>query len=212
VIFDPAVLDRRTIYHLMCQTIIPRPIAWVLTPNGTETGPWNLAPFSFFNGVATEPPLVGFSIGHDLDSAVPREQEIRRKDTLTNLRRDGRCVVNLPRSTAHEQVTASARPLAHGDSETDAFDIELTSVPGWPLPRVASSPVAFMGQLHDEIEVSRGDRQLFVLVRLERIWIDDAAVASSSQNRTVIDPVRVDPLGRLGAGTYVRLGEVISGR
>src|SRR3989344_4559272 len=49
-------------YHLMIQTIIPRPIAWALTVNLNQT--FNLAPFSFFNGIAGNPPAVMMSIGY----------------------------------------------------------------------------------------------------------------------------------------------------
>ncbi len=49
------------IYHLMTQTIIPRPIAWVLTDSGEHN--YNLAPFSYFTPVASNPPLLMFSVG-----------------------------------------------------------------------------------------------------------------------------------------------------
>lgn len=209
MIFHPDSLTRRSVYHLMCQTIIPRPIAWVITSNGDTPESWNLAPFSFFNGVGTDPPLLGFSIGHDLDQVVPANEEVRRKDTLVNLRREGRCVVNIPRASAYEHVTASARPLDHGVSEPLRFGIGLQRVPGWDLPRVASTPIAFLGRVHGEIEISPGERQLLLLVRLEQVWVDDIAVTSDATDRIVIDPALVDPLCRLGAGNYGSLGDVI---
>ena len=48
-------------YHLLTQTVIPRPVAWILTEN--EEGDYNLAPFSFFTAISSRPPLIMFSVG-----------------------------------------------------------------------------------------------------------------------------------------------------
>ena len=74
-------LSERETYALLTQTILPRPIAWALTDNSLDgDAQWNLAPFSFFNGISSEPPMVMFSIGSwDVSGRV--------KDTLLNLRK-----------------------------------------------------------------------------------------------------------------------------
>ena len=67
-------------YHLMTQTIIPRPIAWVLTDSSSnaEKDNFNLAPFSYFTAVSSEPPILMLSVGKK-----PNGDD---KDTLINVR------------------------------------------------------------------------------------------------------------------------------
>jgi len=80
---DLAPLSEADTYALLTQTIIPRPIAWVLTDNATsQENDWNLAPFSFFNGISSEPPMVMFSVG-SWDVAG------RTKDTLAPVEFEG---------------------------------------------------------------------------------------------------------------------------
>ena len=69
-------------YHIMTQTVIPRPIAWVLSENtsdnpATSEPSYNLAPFSFFNAICSHPPLPMLSVGHKSDGT--------EKDTSVNL-------------------------------------------------------------------------------------------------------------------------------
>ena len=61
MLFDFATIDGRERYKLMVSTIVPRPIAWVVTQD--LQGQLNAAPFSFFNGFAGDPPVVGIGIG-----------------------------------------------------------------------------------------------------------------------------------------------------
>src|SRR6187402_1542690 len=83
--FDLRTLPKSDTYKLLASTILPRPIAWITTLD--EDGKPNAAPFSFFNVVSADPPLivVGFSAAPDRDG----------KDTLSNIRRTGELVVNL---------------------------------------------------------------------------------------------------------------------
>ena len=73
--FDLSELSPNRVYYTMIQTLVPRPIAWVLTDNGNDS--FNLAPFSYFNGVASDPPLLMISVGKKPDGTL--------KDTRTNI-------------------------------------------------------------------------------------------------------------------------------
>ena len=73
------------IYHLMTQTIIPRPIAWVLSNNSDDS--LNLAPFSYFNAVCSDPPLCMLSMGKKPNGTT--------KDTVANLIEEAYCVVHI---------------------------------------------------------------------------------------------------------------------
>src|SRR5690606_41642807 len=83
-------LDPVQNYHLLIQTVLPRPIAWILTANVNEAcdgsaGACNLAPYSFFAPVCAEPPTLVVSIGN--------KPPAPDKDIFVHLQRDGRRVV-----------------------------------------------------------------------------------------------------------------------
>ena len=83
--FDFEEISARDRYKLMVSTIVPRPIAWVVTQSGA--GVVNAAPYSFFNGVGGDPPLISISIEGRGGGG--------RKDTAVNIRENGQFVVNL---------------------------------------------------------------------------------------------------------------------
>jgi flavin reductase (DIM6/NTAB) family NADH-FMN oxidoreductase RutF len=98
---DLSSLSNNNVYHLMTQTIIPRPIAWVLTKNKDNST--NLAPFSYFNAVCSNPPLCMLSMGKKPDGAF--------KDTGTNLIEGADCVIHIAHVNQAEVVTATASTL-----------------------------------------------------------------------------------------------------
>ena len=77
-------LSASQVYHTLTQTLIPRPVAWVLSDSGNDG--LNLAPFSYFNAVCSDPPLVMISVGKKPDG--------NQKDTCSN----GRLVSRFPYS------------------------------------------------------------------------------------------------------------------
>lgn len=199
-----AGMSSSAIYHLMTQTIIPRPIAWVLSINDKSKAPssdeFNLAPFSYFNAVCSDPPLCMLSVGKNPNGAT--------KDTSENLEQGKHCVVNIPRATQAEQVTASAASLEYGSSEITQNNIALSQQKDWPLPRVSGCGVAFLCQVHSTQALGNVPQQL-IFVEILDVYVDDEAVTESN-GRLQIDPTKINPLARLGASQYSDLGEVFS--
>ena len=76
MILDLSQLKPAQVYFHMIQTLIPRPIAWVLSE--IEQGKYNLAPFSYFNAVCSDPPLIMLSVGKKPDGAPITQQVTRR--------------------------------------------------------------------------------------------------------------------------------------
>lgn len=185
------------LYFLLTQLVIPRPIAWVLSDNGNGT--YNLAPFSFFNAVSANPPILMFSVGWK-DEAV-------RKDTWVNIHERKDFVVHIPCATQVEHVSNSSSTLHHGTSEIEAFDIPVEDI-GWPLPKVRDARVAFLCEQYAIYEIG-DDPQALVLGKISRIWINEEAV-SIENDRIAVDPVKIDPLARLGASHYSLLGKVLT--
>ncbi|MDE1920678.1 MAG: flavin reductase family protein [Candidatus Omnitrophica bacterium] len=185
-------------YFLLIQLVIPRPVAWVLSDNGNGTH--NLAPFSFFNAITANPPILMISVGWKDDKL--------HKDTWVNIGERSHFVVHIPRGGQVHDVSNSSSVLPHGVSEIETFGIATESPEGWPLPRVTGAAVAFCCEKYAIYEIGR-DPQGLILGKINRIWIDEEAV-SRSNNRIVIDPAKIDPLARLGGNHYALLGEILT--
>ncbi|NLW04611.1 MAG: flavin reductase family protein [Pseudomonadaceae bacterium] len=201
MLLDLAQLKPNTCYHLMTQTLIPRPIAWVLT--ASDEGQLNLAPFSFFNAVCSDPPIVMLSIG----KKTPEEA----KDTRYNILTGRDFVIHLPSSSQAEDVTASAATLPYGESELDLMaDNQLVEFPGCPLPRLKSAPIAFHAKLH-EVHYLGNQQQAVIYAELIQAYIkDDVIQVDEAKGRYLLDAKKISPLARLGGAEYAGLDEVFS--
>lgn len=198
-------LGERETYSLLTQTIIPRPIAWVLSQNTEITGQnsptFNLAPFSFFNGAAAKPPLIMISVGSwDVNGRV--------KDTLINIRERKSFTVAIPSFEMNPLVQDSAAEFAYGESEIDNLGIELTEW-DWFTPKISNCSVNFACTLKMELE-PEGSSQTLIFAEISKIDVSDRVVITDEKDRIAIDPLLVDPLLRLGSGKYGRLGTVES--
>ncbi|WP_352109377.1 flavin reductase family protein [Glaciecola sp. XM2] len=182
----------------MTQTIIPRPIAWVLSENKDET--LNLAPFSYFNAVCSDPPLCMLSMGKKPDG--------NQKDTVTNLQVGAYCIVHIAQAHQADLVTATAATMAYGESEVSANNIPLSQHEEWPLKRISTCPIAYLCKVHSVQTIGNVDQHIIFVEALE-LYVDDN-VGSEQGKRIVVDASKVDPLARLGASQYANLGEVFS--
>ena len=186
------------VYFLLIQLVIPRPIAWVLSDNGN--GSYNLAPFSFFNAITSNPPILMLSVGW--------KDEALRKDTWINISERNHFVVNIPSVDHVHDVSDSSSVLPHGVSEIEKFHIPLENIEGWSLPKVKAAKIAFLCDKYAIHEIGN-DPQALILGKINRIWIDEEVV-SQNKGRLVIDPLKIDPLLRLGGNNYSQLGEIIT--
>jgi flavin reductase (DIM6/NTAB) family NADH-FMN oxidoreductase RutF len=120
-------------YPILSSLVTPRPIAWVTTvsPDGVV----NAAPFSFFNVMGANPPILAFAPG-DRDNGVP-------KDTARNIRLTHQFVVNLVDEATAEAMNKTAATLDYGVDELQAAG--LTTAPSSLVapPRIAESPASF---------------------------------------------------------------------
>jgi len=182
----------------MVQLVIPRPIAWVLSDNGNST--YNLAPFSFFNAITSNPPILMLSVGW--------KDEATRKDTWANIDERKNFVVHIPSVEQVHDVSNSSAVLPHGLSEIDKFNLLVEKVEGWSLPKVKGAKIAFFCEKYAIHEIG-SDPQALILGKIIHIWIDDAAV-SQDKGRIVIDPAKINPLARLGGNHYSTLGEILT--
>ena len=189
--FDFDALSGRDRYKLIVSTVVPRPIAWVVTQSAE--GVVNAAPYSFFNAVSGEPPLLIVSIEGRSSS--------ERKDTAVNIRHSGQFVVNLVSAAAAPSMVVTAIDFAPGVSEV--AEAKLATAPSVRVvpPRLADSPVAFECEHFQTVELP-GSRDL-VLGRIVMMHMADAAVLDAV--RCYIDTPKLDLVGRMhGSGWYAR--------
>lgn len=197
-------LSPSAIYFTFIQTIIPRPIAWVLTQNQIQASScdqqdqYNLAPFSYFTPICSSPPLLLFSVGKKPDGSA--------KDTLVNMQQSGECVIHIASAEQAIEVTESSRTLVYGESELANIDHKLVEFEPSPLPRLDGCPIAFYGVKHDIQDVGNAGQSL-VIVEVKSAFIDDAVI-DTEQERLVVAAEKVNPLARLGADQYAELGDL----
>ncbi|HEY7390099.1 MAG TPA: flavin reductase family protein [Bryobacteraceae bacterium] len=185
---DPAAQPPQNNYKLLIGSVVPRPIAFVSTvsPNGVR----NLAPFSFFNAVCGNPPVVLFASG------------VRHppKDTLANVRETGEFVVNIVTEEIAERMnlTSGEYPAA-----VDEFEVsKLTPVPSDLVkpPCVLESPVNMECKLLQIVEVSTNVLGgSLVIGEVIRFHIDPAITSNFR-----IDAEKLRAIGRMGGNEYTR--------
>ena len=194
-------LSANQVYFTLTQTLIPRPIAWVLSDNGT--GDYNLAPFSYFNAVCSDPPLMMLSIGKKPDGS--------HKDTRVNIEQRRHYVIHLPHLDQLDAVNESAATLEHGDSELTRLGLETVPFADFPLPRLKDCRIAFGCECY-EIQEIGGVPQSLILGRVHRIHIADEVVSEDAKGRMKVHADRIEPLSRLGATEYGALGKIIAAK
>lgn len=132
-------------YKLLCAVVVPRPIAWVTSVNAA--GLVNVAPFSFFNAMGSQPAIVALGIT-TRGKGVP-------KDSFRNIQETGEFVVNLVTYAAREAMNRTAADFPPEISELDALGLETRPSTVVKPPRLALSPVHLECKLATIVEVGR---------------------------------------------------------
>jgi flavin reductase (DIM6/NTAB) family NADH-FMN oxidoreductase RutF len=194
MLLDFTKLPTRVVYGWMTSVIAPRPIAWVSTISAD--GRTNLAPFSFFQGVTSNPPTLMFVPVNNRDG--------QPKDTVRNLRQVPEFVVNVVPYALAEPMNASAATLPYGESEFEKFNIATTPSTKVRPPRVAAAPVAFECALHQIVDIGEGPLAAHVVFgRIHLVHVSDAVLGPDGR----IDPAKLDLIGRMSGDWYCRTTE-----
>lgn len=194
---DMSSLSAVEAYSTLTQTVVPRPVAWILTRNDTED--YNLAPYSFFNVVSSTPPMIMFSSGMKPDGST--------KDTRYNLEQRGQCVIHIAHREMAEKMTATAATLPRNTSELSELDLALAEMPGTDLPRLADCRVAYAATLRDTKKISH---DWIGFLELTHLYLEESVAGSDAKGRLKVMADKLDPIGRLGGGEYILAGDLIS--
>lgn len=184
-------LSARDVYFLLTSVVVPRPIAWVSTVDGD--GRSNLAPFSYFNGVCSDPPLISISIG---------DHKGQPKDSFRAIQETGVFCVNLVEDKHLEAMHQSSGAYPPEISEFDVTDLAHAPCDSIPCVRVADARTALECKLVDVHTYGNRNQSHLVVGEILKVHLDDSLRMAE---RLVADPRKMKPVGRLGAGYYAFL-------
>jgi flavin reductase (DIM6/NTAB) family NADH-FMN oxidoreductase RutF len=194
---SPSDLSHSELYSLVLNSVAPRPIAWVSTVSAS--GDLNLAPFSFFNAVCVDPPLLAFAPGLRQPKHA-KGGHGEAKDTLRNVRETREFVVNIVTYELREAMNLTSGEY---DASVDEFELaKLTPQPSTIVrpPRVTESPVSFECRLHQILDFSsRPTSSSLVIGQVVSIHVSDAHLKDGKLDRNSLDLI-----GRMGGLQYAR--------
>ena len=189
--FEMEKTPQRQIYNLLIGLVAPRPIAWVTSMD--EEGRLNAAPFSSYNYLCTDPPVVGMGV----TNRVGRERV--PKDTAHNIRRTGEYVINVVTEDLLEKMNICAT-----DFPADVNELEMAGLRTAPssvvkVPRIAEAHAALECKEFTTMEIGRSR---IVLGRVVAMYVEDRFVDPAGP---YIKAEELHAVGRMnGLGNYVK--------
>lgn len=189
--YDMQVLSAPQRYKLLVSSVTPRPIAWVTSQ--TAEGGRNAAPFSFFNVMGADPPLVVLGIMRRPDGSY--------KDTARNIIDTGEFVVNLVSESDAERMNLTCIDAPPEIDELALADIETTPSVSVAPPRISSAPVSFECRLLQSLEP--GPSGSIIIGEVLTIHVQDRFILDAE--RLHLDTAAMQLVARMhGAGLYSR--------
>lgn len=180
-------------YHFLTSAVCPRPIAWVTT---VGDGVVNAAPFSWFQAVCADPPLLMLSLSDRVDGTP--------KDSLRNILESREFVVNVAVREAADQVVACSGEYPPEVSETDVLGLATAPSKTVAPPRLADAPVHMECVLEATHRYGAASPVTLVIGRVVHVHAQDGVLDA----RGNVDPTKVRFLARLGGPHYTSVDHV----
>lgn len=187
IFYEPLTRDKALLPHDPFKALIaPRPIGWVSTLS--KTGAINLAPYSFFNAVCDQPPIIVFS-------------STGAKDSMTFAGETGEFVWNMPTYALREHMNATSALLPRGACEFDFAELEMAPSRLVKPPRVAASPASLECKVSDLYQLKdmtgAPTPNYLVFGQVVGVHIDEAFIKDG-----VVDTAAMQPITRGGYMDY----------
>lgn len=192
---DPSENSERDNYKFLIGSVIPRPIAFVTTK--AEDGTLNGAPFSYFNVVTANPPLISISL---------QRAKGLRKDTARNINELGEFVVHIVDQENVDQINQTAASLPPDQSEIELANLTEVESMKISVPGVKEAKIRMECVLEKVIEL--GDKEAtcdLVIGRVVQFHIDEAIYQDGR-----IDPHGLAAVSRLAGNDYAKIGEIFT--
>jgi flavin reductase (DIM6/NTAB) family NADH-FMN oxidoreductase RutF len=191
MILDVSKATPRQVYNLLIGLVAPRPIALVTSMD--ESGRINAAPYSAYNYLCTDPPIVALGVMDRPGGAfVP-------KDTARNIRRGGEFVVNVVTEDLAQAMNVCATDFPADVSELEMAGVETAESSIIKVPRIRQAHAALECVEHTTLEIGRSR---IILGRVVAMYVEDAFVDPAGP---YIKADQLHAIGRMnGLGAYVR--------
>ena len=180
---DPAAHSAGQNYKLLTNIVVPRPIAWVTSTS--PEGVVNLAPFSFFNAIGSDPLLVMISVAHNSDGSM--------KHTGRNIVASGEFVVNMVTGELVDAMNLTAADFPDEESELNAAGLHEAPSERVRVPRVAEARAALECKLHSTLPFGN---YTVIVGEVVMFHVADAMVDEKLHIHGF------DPIGRLGSPAF----------
>ncbi|PYZ92331.1 hypothetical protein CR194_15980 [Salipaludibacillus keqinensis] len=189
----PNQLSKKETYRLLTSAVAPRPIAFVTSIS--EDGVLNAAPFSYFNLISAEPPLLSISIGR---------KQGHQKDTARNILQVGEFVVHVTDEDNVKAVNETSMNLPSDQSEVEKVGLSPTVSDVVGVPSLKESKVRFECTLEKHLVFEERDSATdFIIGRIVNCYVDDNLYKDG-----VVRTDKLKPVARLGGKEYASLGKI----
>jgi flavin reductase (DIM6/NTAB) family NADH-FMN oxidoreductase RutF len=189
--FEIKNISSSAVYKLLVGLVAPRPIA--LVTSLSENGVLNAAPFSSYNYLCTDPPILGMGVTNRPDD------KYTPKDTARNIRRTGEFVVNVVNEAIAQQMVLTATDFPPEMSEVELAKFTTAPSDVVKVPRIAEAPAALECVEHSTIEIGRSR---IILGRVVSIYVNDKYLDPTGP---YILAEQLHSIGRMnGLGNYVK--------
>jgi flavin reductase (DIM6/NTAB) family NADH-FMN oxidoreductase RutF len=196
--FDFSQLAPADAFKLLASVVVPRPIAWVVSQS--PQGRVNAAPFSFFNVVSSDPPIVALGIG-------PRGGQL--KDTSRNILATGEFVINVVSAELAQQMNHTSLDYVADVEELVRAGLQTAPSQAVAPPRIAQSPAALECRVWQVVDAA--PQRVIVLARVVAMYLRDEALLDPV--RFHVDTPGLQLLGRMhGAGWYAHTSDLFQMR
>jgi flavin reductase (DIM6/NTAB) family NADH-FMN oxidoreductase RutF len=190
---DPSCIETNQCYKLMVASITPRPIAWISSLS--SIGVLNLAPYSFFTVASCNPPVLAVTQVNPRDRAA--------KDTLTNVRATGECVVNIVSEDQAAIMNASCATYPPEVSEFSALGIASEPSHRVSVAGVKAANVRFECRLREVLAISSltmGGHMM--LLDVINIFVNESMLIDGQIAANLLNTI-----GKLGGDSYTTTHE-----
>jgi Conserved protein/domain typically associated with flavoprotein oxygenases, DIM6/NTAB family len=188
MIIDPKKLTSKEAYSLLVSAVVPRPIAFVTSMNAHNVV--NAAPYSFFNAIASSPPLIMISAG--------RKKGIM-KHTTENILRSKEFVVNVVTEDVLHSINISSADFPPEISEIEQTNLTLVPSISISTPRIAESPVNCECKLYQHFEVGNEPVDL-IIGEVVQFHVKDELYSIGTINQYALKPI-----ARMGGNYYAMI-------
>jgi flavin reductase (DIM6/NTAB) family NADH-FMN oxidoreductase RutF len=179
MIIDYKDIDNLSRYKMMSDTVVPRPVAWIVTE---DEGVVNVAPFSYFTPLSSDPAVIIVSIGKKEDGAP--------KDTLRNILQNKKATICFVNKGNIEDVKNSAVAHKKEESEVEIYNIKTQKLLDDFPAIISSTQTALFCEFYQQIDIP--GKTTPIILEVKKQYIEDERLDKKFH-------VHVENIGRCGA-------------